>query len=120
MNMQNYEGFQAREKSIADAIHAVELQMRHRMMKDTQTTARLRKNFYALLDRQSSALFDGIAKAAATSKREFCPSSIPAFRNECDKIFGLGSIYDPDLFNDWLHSRDLRHLFWSSEASIRW
>jgi hypothetical protein len=117
--MNGFEKYQAREKSASAAIRAVERQAHHRILRETQTTAWLRKTFYELLDTESASIFDGIAKAAQAGRREFNPNSIPECRRAIGAIFDLGGIFDPDLLNDWLYAKDLKHLFSATESSIK-
>jgi len=118
--MRNFEGQRVSEGAIARAIRSVEQQSRYRIEHSSETTRELRRQFYQTVDRLSPQLFEGIARAAAAGKGEFNLISIPEFRQKCEEIFNLAGIFDPDLLNDWLYSRDLRHLFTSTESSIRW
>lgn len=113
----------APEQATGRAIRAVEEQVQKRQSLESSEQKAQRDKFYKHLDAQRGVIFTGIEQAALKGESKFYPGTIPGFGQICDKIFdyGLGR-FDEDMLNDWLYSRDLKHVFRAGDAgnSIEW
>src|SRR5262245_12444393 len=108
-------------RAIGSAILAVEQQIQHRISTYSAAQARQKESLFKLLDDLRGPIFAGITKAAHEGRRKYHPASLPKFKEGCDEIFGVGfGIFSVDMLNDWLYSRDLKHLFVADDAGIRW
>ena len=121
MNMKGLERHDPVERSIAQAIHAIERQHEERRRSEHPLKDQQRREFQTLLNGLARSIFDGVARAATSGRQEFQPATIPEFRSGCEHVFGLGpGVFDPDLFNEWLRARDLSHMLTADQGVVRW
>lgn len=114
-----YESPPKAERSIAAAIRAVEQLSEARRLNGPHAAERQR--FFELMNGLSAQLFAEVAVTASEGKRSLHPAKIVGFKEGCARIFGLRfGLFDVDLLNDWLHARDVRHMFWATEQGIHW
>ena len=107
-----YEEHQQRETPTALAIRFVEAQREKREASLSPEKRKQQAEYHDVLDKFQTAIFSGIAKAAANGEREFFPGKLSGVHEEIDRIFG-GPLASPsrEMMDTWLQQKDLKHVF---------
>lgn len=91
------------------------------MLQESEEAKKQKQKFFALLDSLSDQIFAGVETSAVRGEREFYLGTIPGFKKGSDEIFGRGlGFFKRSYLDDWLHARDLRHVFRGDGPAITW
>lgn len=119
--MRHLENGNISERAIAAAIRAVEAQRDAKFHNAGEKARHQRERLFALMDQFRGPLFEHINDAIKAGKREVSPAAVREFKEGFNSIFQLGfGIFDPDMLNDWLYTRDLKHIFFADQGTIKW
>ncbi len=111
-----------KERAAGSAIRAIERQRLSGEADRSVEESAVKSDLFAILDRFSPMIFSGIERAALGGHREFFPATIPGFSERCNALFGTGQrgAFSPELMNQWLYARDLKHLLHADGMAVRW
>jgi hypothetical protein len=119
MSTQHASGRSLIGQIIASTIRAVENQVESGRRSEDQDAKE--GQFFALLDQLAPQIFGGITAQAGKNQYVFYLATLPNFRAQCDQIFAKGfGDFPSEMFNRWLYSRDLKHLFHCNGNTVVW
>ena len=122
MIMNNEKSFESAAHVIGQALRTVERQKHALSALLTADEKQQRAALFHFLDRCAPDLFLMVCQTAEGRERRVRVADLPALAERLPVIFRGkgGKDFDPDMFNDWLYSKDLSHHFHGDGIYLRW